>query len=274
MTPSASRPVPIVRRGYVDGRHGQLHYAVCGEAREPVLLLHQTPRSWDEYRDVLPILGATRRAVAMDMIGFGDSVKPDAEQTIEACAGSAADLLDSLGLSGVAVVGHHTGGAVAVELAATRPDLVRLLVLSSTGLVDDAARARAAGRPPIDAVEAKADGSHLTELWQRRIGFYPPDRPDLLHRLCIDAMKVLERVEEGHDAVHHYRMEDRLPLIAVPVLLLVGTEDPYVYPRHQRLADAIPGSEVKELVGGMVPMVDQMPEEFAAAVLEFLDRHV
>jgi pimeloyl-ACP methyl ester carboxylesterase len=271
---SAPLPGPAVRRGFVDGRHGQLHYAECGDGPDDVLMLHQTPRSWDEYRDVLPILGVSRRAIAMDMVGFGDSVKPEAEQTIEECAASAADLLDALGLTEVAVVGHHTGGTVAVELAASRPDLVRLLVLSSTGLVDEVARARAVGRPPIDEVEVREDGSHLTELWQRRIGFYPKGRPDLLHRFCIDAMKVLDRVEEGHHAVHRYRMEDRLPLLRVPVLLLVGTEDPYVYPKHQRLVDAIPGSEVRELVGGMVPMVDQMPEEFAAAVQEFLDRHV
>lgn len=265
-------PTPVVRRAFVDGRHGQLHFAECGEG-EAVLLLHQTPRSWDEYRDVLPLLGASRRAIAMDMIGFGDSVKPETEQSIEECAASAADLLDALGLESVAVVGHHTGGSVAVELAASRPDLVRLLVLSSTGLVDERTRAHVVGRPPIDEVEVRLDGSHLTELWQRRSGFYPKGRPDLLHRFCIDAMKVLERVEEGHKAVHRYRMEERLPLIHVPVLLLVGTEDPFVYPSHRRLADSIPGCEVREVVGGMVPMVDQMPEEFASAVEDFLDRN-
>jgi pimeloyl-ACP methyl ester carboxylesterase len=38
-----------------------------------VLLLHQTPRSWDEFRDVLPLLGRSRRAIAIDLVGFGDS---------------------------------------------------------------------------------------------------------------------------------------------------------------------------------------------------------
>jgi pimeloyl-ACP methyl ester carboxylesterase len=42
---------------------------------EPVLLLHQTPRSWDEYRDVLPLLGANHRAIAMDTLGFGASAR-------------------------------------------------------------------------------------------------------------------------------------------------------------------------------------------------------
>jgi hypothetical protein len=37
------------------------------------------------------------------------------------------------------------------------------------------------------------------------------------------------------------------------------------------LSDHIPGSRTAEIQGGMVPMVDQMPEEFAAAVMDFLD---
>jgi pimeloyl-ACP methyl ester carboxylesterase len=39
----------------------------------PVLLLHQTPHSWDDDREVLPLLGGRFRAIAMDTPGFGDS---------------------------------------------------------------------------------------------------------------------------------------------------------------------------------------------------------
>ena len=63
-----------IRRAFADLPHGQVHYAECGDADAPaVLLLHQTPRSWAEYRAVLPLLGARFRAIAMDTAGFGDS---------------------------------------------------------------------------------------------------------------------------------------------------------------------------------------------------------
>ncbi|WP_413805994.1 alpha/beta fold hydrolase [Streptomyces sp. OE57] len=67
---------------YAPSRFGQLHYVECGEG-EPVLLLHQTPRSWAEYRDVLPLLGATHRAIAMDTVGYGASAKPADDQGVE-----------------------------------------------------------------------------------------------------------------------------------------------------------------------------------------------
>lgn len=66
---------PALRFAYADTPLGQLHYAEGGEGT-PVLLLHQTPRSWDEFREVLPLLATRRRAIAMDMYGFGMSAKP------------------------------------------------------------------------------------------------------------------------------------------------------------------------------------------------------
>jgi pimeloyl-ACP methyl ester carboxylesterase len=252
----------------VDTPVGQLHYAEAG-AGGAVVLLHQTPRSWDEYREVLPLLGQRSRAIALDMLGFGASARPPEPVSIEACGRSVIALLDALGLGRVDLVGHHTGGVVAVEVAGRHPQRVRGLVLSSTPYVDAERRARTADRPPIDLVEQRADGSHLTKLWQRRAGFYPPDRPDLLRRFVVDALSHGDRVEEGHHAVHHYRMEETLPQVTAPTLVIAATDDPYAFPEHRRLADRL-GCQVAVIEGGMVPLPDQLPEPFAEAVAGFL----
>jgi pimeloyl-ACP methyl ester carboxylesterase len=264
-----------VRRGFADTRHGQVHYVEHGSVEqgggEPVLLLHQTPRSWDEYRDVLPLLGADHRAIAMDTLGFGASARPAEPWTIELFAAGVLDLCDALGLDRVALVGHHTGGVIAVEVAAAAPDRVHGLVLSATPFVDaDRRRRVAASRPPIDHVVRAADGSHLGQLWANRAGFYPPDRPDLLDRFVRDALAVLDRVEEGHLAVNHYRMEERIGLVRAPTLALCGELDTFSLPDLPRIAAAIPGARSAVLPGTGVPAVDHRPEQFAAAVGEFL----
>ena len=64
--------MPQVERSFVPVPSGRIHVAAAGSGA-PVLLLHQTPRSWDEFRDVLPLLGRHYRAIAMDTIGYGDS---------------------------------------------------------------------------------------------------------------------------------------------------------------------------------------------------------
>src|SRR6266478_3495944 len=101
---SFSSPYPVVtmiERSFVRIKSGLVHVAACGAGR-PVLLLHQTPRSWDEYREALPA----------------------GTDSIEAWAEAAHDVLAALGHARAVVAGHHTGAAIAVEMAASRPERV------------------------------------------------------------------------------------------------------------------------------------------------------
>ena len=260
-----------VHRNYARLREGQVHYAQCGPSAAPaVLLLHQTPRSWTEYAAVLPLLGTRWRAIAMDTAGFGDSFVPRWPPSIERWAGVAAALLDALGIARAHVVGHHTGGVIAVELAAAHAQRVDRLVLSSTPYTDAAFRRERASRPAIDEVTVQADGSHLTQLWQRRQPFYPPQRPDLLAAFVRDALKLGERLEEGHRAVAQYRMEERIGLVRQPVLVIRAGADPFASPYAQALCAQLPQAVLHDIPQGMVPLPDQLPAEFAAAVLAFL----
>ena len=114
------------------------------------------------------------------------------------------------------------------------------------------------------------DGSHLAALWQRRQGFYPAGRPDLLEAFVLDALKVGRRVEEGHRTVAAYRMEDRIGRVAQPALIVRATDDPFAAPHAQALQRHLPGARIADIEGGMVPLPDQMPEAFAHTVLDFL----
>lgn len=261
-----------IRKAYADLPHGQVHYAECGAAAAPaVLLLHQTPRSWAEYAGVLPLLGARWRAIAMDTAGFGASDPPPGAASIEAWAAVAAQLLDALGIASAHVVGHHTGGVIAIELAARHGRLVRSLVLSSTPYTGAAFRRARAERPPIDAVEPSDDGAHLAALWRRRQGFYPPGRPDLLEAFVADALKVRGDVEGGHRAVASYRMEERIVAVTQPVLAIRASQDPFAAPHAAEWLQHLPQAQLVEIAGGMVPLPDQLPAAFAQAVLRFLD---
>ncbi|WP_432730496.1 alpha/beta fold hydrolase [Variovorax sp. W6] len=261
-----------IRRAFADLSVGQVHYAACGDPAAPaVLLLHQSPRSWAEYRAVLPLIGGSRRVIAMDTAGFGDSADGGVPASIEQWARVAGELLDALNIGQADVVGHHTGGVIAVELAAALPQRVRSLVLSSTPYTDESFRRARAERPPIDEVAPSEDGSHLTALWQKRQGFYPAGRPDLLEAFVLDALKVGHRVEEGHRAVASYRMEDRIGLVAQPVLIVRATEDPFAAPHAAELKHHLPQARIVDVEGGMVPLPDQLPEAFARTVLDFLE---
>lgn len=264
--------MPRVRRAYAEVAHGQMHYAECGDSvgdATPIVLLHQTPRSWREYAEVLPLLGAQRRTIAVDTAGFGES-DPVASPGIEAWAEAAAQMLDAIGVRHAHVVGHHTGGVVAVEMAARAPQRVASLVLSSTPYTNEAFRRARAGRPAIDAVAPSNDGSHLAALWQKRQSFYPQGRPELLQAFVADALKAGGDVEAGHRAVASYCMEDRIDALRMPVLILHASDDPFAAPHLAEWRHLLPAARVATIAGG-VPLPDQCAREFAAAVLAFVD---
>ena len=259
-----------IDRAFVQTRSGRVHVASAGHGF-PVLLLHQTPRSWDEFRDVLPILGLGYRAIAMDTVGFGDSQRlPRGEDSIERWAAAAFDLLDALGVVRTAVAGHHTGAVVAMEMAASRPARVAALVLSSCPFVDSARSPKRAGKKVIDEVERRPGGEHLTELWQMRQPFYPPGDVALLERFIVDALKAGDLAAEGHRVVGRYPMQSRIPLVTSPTLVISSTDDPFARPAAPRVAQAIAGSKLVEISGGMVPLPDQMPAVFAETLTQFL----
>lgn len=254
----------------VDGT--RLHYVSAGDPSRPtVLLLHQTPRSWREYGAVVPLLARHWHVMALDTPGFGDSEATQVPATIEAWATIARRLLQQLAIAPVHLVGHHTGGVVAVELAAQYGSAVRSLLLSSTPLVDEPARESRRHHPHVvDAVQVQADGSHLAGLWQQRAAFYPRGRPELLQAFVADALKVSYPIEEGHRAVAHYEMEKRLHLLQQPLCVFHAAGDPFAQKYTAQWTARFPQAQVVVFDDGMVPLPDQLPERFASAVDRFL----
>ena len=142
-------------------------------------------------------------------------------------------------------------------------------MLSGTTCPDGEGRKR--DWPSIDGVEPRLDGSHLTELHQKRARTTRPTAPTSSSASCSTACgPASTAVEEGHDAVNAFRIEVPLASISAPALLVCGTDDWAAYPEQDKLAAYLPGCQRIEIPGGGVPLVDHMPEAFAAAVLPFL----
>jgi pimeloyl-ACP methyl ester carboxylesterase len=270
-TGNADHREAAIRRAYADTSRGQLHYVEDGTG-PPVLLLHQTPRSWDEFRELIPRLAPHHRVVAMDLPGFGASAPAAVPPTIEAMAGAALDLLDALGIARCALVGHHTGALVAIELAAGVPERVTGLVLSSPPWPDAAYRRSYPG-PAVDTAEHTPDGRHLLTLWGQRAPHYPAPATDLLDRFLHDALTPGLDPAAGHRACARYVVEARIGLVRAPVLLLGADADPFAWPNVEPVRTHLTGAASVTTVivpGGTVALMEHRPVEVATAVLPFL----
>jgi pimeloyl-ACP methyl ester carboxylesterase len=139
-------PLPIVvrtRRAYFDCKFGQLHvrtaFPATGGFDEQVTLicLHSREGSSRSFDRFLPEIADERSVYAPDLPGFGES--DPAPSTGYADAALAVwELAMELRLRRIDLLGLRFGVAVALDLAARQPDLVRRLVL--------------VGAPPLDRI--------------------------------------------------------------------------------------------------------------------------
>ena len=71
-----------VKRAYVDGRYGQMHYRIAvppqADTTEhpPIIFFHQSPSSGRPFEGLVSEMGRDRIAMAVDTPGFGDSDAP------------------------------------------------------------------------------------------------------------------------------------------------------------------------------------------------------
>lgn len=261
---SGAAPEPM----YVQTRSGRMHVVTSGaDIDGPCLvLLHQTPRSWDEFRDVAGLIDGYR-IVIPDLPGYGASEAP-AENTIEATATAVLDLLDALRVPCAHLVGHHFGGLVAYQMAAEAPDRVLSLVLSSTPFIDAEERERRRGAAPFNAIPARADGDHLAALWCRRAEYLTQSAPDVQARYIRDVLSHSDP-DRGTAAVSAYRSEDRLGRYPGPVLCMASARDKRAFPRHGQIMAAFPQAREHVLGDGDISSPETCPAEFARAILDF-----
>ena len=256
----------IVRR-YIDGPSGQVHLAEAGRGPS-VLLLHQTPRSWDEFGDVMVALQHRLHLLAIDLPGMGSSDQHPAGPSIENYAAAAAAAIEQSGCGPMAVCGHHTGGVVAIELAASRPHLVERLILSSTPWIDASERARRDLKKPIDTIEPHPDGSHLLDLWNQRAPFYGGST-DQLTRFVRDALRA-DDPASGHRAVGRYRMEEAVERVRCPVTIVEHAADPFASLHTPLLRRWLDTAQVAIIDDGRVPL-EATATAFASVLLSAME---
>ncbi|HEV8195938.1 MAG TPA: alpha/beta hydrolase [Gemmatimonadales bacterium] len=126
----AEAPLPAQPVSQIQGPAGSIHIDDGGSGGIPVVFLHSFAGSTAHWSAQLAHLRTSRRAVAVDFRGHGQSAPPaNGDYAVESLAQDVAAVVDSLGLTRFILVGHSMGGSAAVAYAAAHPDRVAGLVL-------------------------------------------------------------------------------------------------------------------------------------------------
>lgn len=178
------------------------------------------------------------------------------------------ELLAAAGLAGADLIGVSVGGALAADVAAVWPDMVRRLVLVAPfGMFDPA--------DPVTDVWAQRPGTApgvlcddpaiYTQLWERPEGEDPTEWEIITTRAMEAAARLLWPVGDT-------RLARRLHRVRQDTLLLWGENDrvvPLSYAR--RFADAIAGTATIETIAGAGHLADlDQPDAVADRVTAFL----
>jgi pimeloyl-ACP methyl ester carboxylesterase len=260
---------------YVDCRYGQLHlhtaFPSSGgfDEHTPLVCIHPGPLSGKVFRAVLADLGRDRSVYAPDLPGYGESDAPESPPSVAGYADAVGDLLDTLRLREVDVLGYQTGSLVAAELALARPEQVRRLVLAGVPAFD--AREREAYNARPWPARAQDDGSHLVEEWQRVRRSRGASAS--LARLGEDLAAALRGGESAAwlpAAAANYAAGERLPLLRQTALVLRARDEFWDMTGR---ADALlrEGRRV-DLEGHNGGLFDTGADDVARYTREFLDR--
>lgn len=270
----------IYKKGYVDGRYGQVHYHSAQPAngasdKTPVVLFHQNPKSAEEYRPLLEVLGRDRLALAFDTPGYGESDRPDVPPSMADIAGAMEDALVAMGygeggLGAVDVYGFHTGVFIASELAITRPDLVRRVIMSGIAYRDVKTRADILANLPTDK-SLPEDGTFIMNRWYliviKRAEGVSLERAA---KVFLEDIHSLDKSWFAYNAVWTYAPEERFPLVKQPILVLQPHEmllDETLKARTELMPDA----NLIELPDITDDVFDTGAEEIGSAMTTWLD---
>ena len=275
---SGPMDVPYVpRRGYADGPFGQVHFRDTGGDGRPLILCPQAPQTSRQFENVYePLARRGIRAIGVDSPGFGESDPTPFVPTVSDWAEVVPAVLDKLGIDKADVLGHHTGGMVATEVAILFPERVNKLIINGPLPMGEEERSnflKFVEEGEINFVH-KADGSHMQDAFAGRYRMYmdggaTPD-PKTITRYTVERFQGYAPFWTGHHAAFIYDHNAALMDLMVPTLILTNTGD-QIYENARLAAEMRPDFDYVELQGGGIDIVDQMPEEWADAVVGFLN---
>jgi pimeloyl-ACP methyl ester carboxylesterase len=249
---------------------------------EPLVFVHGLAGCWQNWLENIPHFARTRRVIAVDLPGFGESELPREEISIPGYGRFVDAFLGAIGVERAPLVGNSMGGFISAEVALSHPARVEKLVLvSAAGLVTVPDRQLALAKrlaPYFHMGTARTIGRR--EHWvrrrrMRRMFLYGVARhPDLLQpELCYEIASGGGKPGfiDAFSAVLDYDFRDRLSDVSHPTLVVWGRDDRIVPVGGAHEYERLIAGARKEIFEdtGHVPMIER-PHRFNRLLEEFL----
>lgn len=259
----------------------KIHYVEAGQG-SPVLLYHGLAAAVFTWRENMSVLSRHHRVFAFDVLGHGDSDKPDVEYDPWDVADIMGRAAVQLGLADAAVIGNSAGGTLGMMLAIKFPNLVsRLVLVGSSGLGKEVPLyIRLLSLPLVGTVlqSHRLGGTKLmleSVFHDRTLA--SQDIVDEMHRTRSmpgakeAVVRTLRRTVNLGGVRDDFVLADKLSELDIPVMLVWGAQDRMFPVSHAyRAAELTPTARLEVLDQcGHWPHMEKA-SEFNSLALDFL----
>jgi 3-oxoadipate enol-lactonase len=217
-----------------------------GGGGTPILFLHGVGSTKRVWQPQLEYFGRSRRAIALDYPGYGES-DPLPAATRDDFAAAVLDALTALGVQCAHVCGLSLGGVVAIAMHEAAPERCASLVLADSFAVHPD------GRAIYDRSVAASRSGSMRELAEARAAVLLADgAKSPVHGEVVETMATIdpEAYRIGAEAVWLADQRDRAGRIGVPTLVLCGEQDKVTPPALSHELAALIARARLELIAG------------------------
>ncbi len=259
-----------MKRAYTDIAEGQMHYRYIGHG-QPLVLLHMSGSSSDEFEQVGDLLSGEFSVYAPDLLGFGGSDAPPRHYSMRDHAETVIRFMDALQIQNAVIAGNLVGANIAARIAVEWAGRVNGLMLCHLVYDTDYDRFKSKRQLPIfQKVELSLDGSHLMEYWKRSSQYGEAVEYADARALC------LHKAGQYGESLHWALFEDDdyteiLPKIKTPTVV-VALEKIASAVGQPQVADLVPGAKYESIKGVSAYVARTNPKDFTKIILDYFSQ--
>jgi len=197
----------------------EIHYEAAGNGEPAIVFVHGWSCDRTYWREQAAHFAKTRRMVAIDLAGHGESGLGRQRYTMEAFGADVKAVVDALGLKRVVLVGHSMGGPVTLAAARLMPErVVALVPIDTLGRVGEPTSAEEK-RAFLDPM--RADFRTATRRFVRDMMFTPRSDPALADLIADDMAAAPKDVAlSAIDSLIEYDEAMALAAVKAPLRLI------------------------------------------------------
>jgi len=247
-----------------------INYEIIGDG-QPLLFIHGLGSSLRDWEDQVPVFSKKFKVITLDLRGHGQTDKPKGPYSISMFAEDIAELIKSLKVDPVHIVGISLGGAIGFHLAIDHPDITKSLVVVNMSASVPIKSLKEKQMFFLRVLIVKMMGmKKMGEVLAKRL-FIKPEQEELREKM---ASRWAENDKKAYlsslKTLKNWSVLERLQEIKCPTLAISSDEDYTPLSDKEEYTALISNAKLVVIEDARHAVSVEKPEEFNTILMDFL----